>query len=213
VEAALIKRYLTDPQAELRREVVQFLVSDEGQEVWLATESERRFHDALRRRASSELLALLDAVQAYETFSRLLEDAFVDCLHAMTQSGTKTGLADLARCDAVVKAAREAPELFPRVAEVLLPYGESVRFQQDFVPLADPSSPAAWVEQLLQHHRKVQLRKPPNGKTPWVERFDDGSVAVRPQYRRNQSGALDDSYVHQYRTWPLESFARDLRMV
>ena len=212
-EAALITRLLTDERADLRREVIRFLVSPEGQEVLLATESERDFHEALKERGSPDLAALLEAILAYETFSRLLDDAFADCLHAMTSRGTKTPLAELARCQGVVRAARDLSEVFATVSDLLSPYGESIRFQEQFASLAERLSTPDWVERLLEHHGRIQSRKPPNGKNPWVERFDDGSVVVRPQYRRTEGAAHDDGYVHQYRTWPLQSFARDLGVV
>src|ERR1700758_3942412 len=60
----------------------------------------------------------------------------------------------------------------------LEPIGESVRFSETFAGLAERSGPAEWSERLLEHHRKTQRRKPPNGKIPWFERFDDGSVMI-----------------------------------
>jgi fatty-acid desaturase len=70
-----------------------------------------------------------------------------------------------------------------------------------------------WVEYLLEHHRKVQSNKPPNGKTPWYERFDDGSYIIRTGYMRDSGGRHDEEYVHGYRTVPLWSFATDLKLV
>ena len=72
----------------------------------------------------------------------------------------------------------------------------------------------AWVESLLAHHRTTQRQKPPAGKNPWFERFDDGSVIIRPGYRTELPAAPDDGrYAHPYRTAPLWQFALDLRLV
>ncbi|GIW93076.1 MAG: hypothetical protein KatS3mg110_1117 [Pirellulaceae bacterium] len=212
-EAVLIRRLLAGEQAGLRSELIRFLVSSEGQRVLHASQSERCFHEALKACASPELAQVLEAILAYESFARLLEDAFLDCLCAMTRNRAKTPVAELARCEGAVKAAEALPELYPQVVELLSPFGEAARFQDQFSPFADRLKPVDWVVQLLRHHRRVQSGKPPNGKSPWVERFDDGSAVVRPQYRRTEGGFHDGRYVHQYRTWSLVSFARDLRML
>jgi len=85
------------------------------------------------------------------------------------------------------------------VFDSLIPVNEAVRFQQSFPAFGETSTPEAWVARLLDHHRKVQREKPPAGKNPWFETFDDGSIAVRPMYRRDESARHDGSYVHAYR--------------
>ncbi len=84
---------------------------------------------------------------------------------------------------------------------------------QAFQFVADKLAPRDWVQRLLEHHRKVQAGKPPNGKLPWLDRFDDGSYMVRTGYLREEGGIGDDSYVHAYRLSSLWSFAEDLRLV
>ncbi|RPJ82079.1 MAG: hypothetical protein EHM18_16095 [Acidobacteria bacterium] len=77
--------------------------------------------------------------------------------------------------------------------------------KQTFPAFAETSAAEAWVAKLLDHHRKVQRQKPPAGKKPWFETFDDGSVAVRTMYRWGELALHDGSYVHAYRTNSLVS--------
>jgi hypothetical protein len=102
--------------------------------------------------------------------------------------------------------------MFSEVQARLEPFGEAPRFQLTFGSLAEPCAPSEWVARLAEHHRKTQRLKPPDGKNPWFERFDDGSYIIRPLYRRNAGGRHDDSYVHAYRTGSLWSFIRDLKL-
>jgi hypothetical protein len=209
-EASVISRALLDAGAGFRRMVFESLVSANGQAVWTEAGSERAFHTWLRERASGDLKGLLEAILTYETWARLLQDAFDDCLLIMTKKQSKTAPGDLAKAPGVTKAWKRVPDLFAELVEKLDPYHEAARFQLSFAALADKLVALDWVQQLLGHHRFVQSRKPPNGKNPWFERFDDGSVIIRPDYLRDKGGRGDDSYVHGYRTGPLWSFALDL---
>jgi hypothetical protein len=78
---------------------------------------------------------------------------------------------------------------------------------------ADRLPAGEWAELVLRHHERVQREKPPRGKAPWYEHFDDGTCVIRPGYRRDTGGTHDGSYVHAYRTQPLWSFALDLGLV
>jgi fatty-acid desaturase len=82
-----------------------------------------------------------------------------------------------------------------------------------FGSLAEPGPAAEWAARLAEHHRKTQRLKPPDGKNPWFERYDDGSYIIRPLYRRDEGGRHNDDYVHAYRTGSLWSFVRDLKLV
>ena len=111
-------------------------------------------------------------------------------------------------------AAERIADLFPQVGDYLQPFtSELHRFHESFAGFADKVTTEQWVEVLLAHHQKIQIQKPPNGKNPWFEMFDDGSTMIRPGYIQDVGGRGDNSYVHTYRTQALSSFAQDLRMV
>jgi hypothetical protein len=221
-EARTIAGLLLSEQGGNRKAILEFLVSAEGQKIRNAIQerndrqriwSEREFHAAMRKKADGELEALLAAIMTYETFARALQDAFDDCLYEMSARRGRTPASALARQKNVVRAAKTVSELLAKTAESLTPFGETVRFQDLFDPLAERTSIEGWVHLLLEHHKKVQTAKPPGGKAPWFERMDDGSCVIRPGYLRESGGRGDDSYVHAYRIAPLWSFATDLRML
>jgi hypothetical protein len=201
-----------------RRDVLEFLVSPDGRTVIEAADSEQglpewQFHKAVRRVARAELRPLLDAISSYETFARLCQDAFDDCLVEMTRKRGKTSSADLGRLKSVRLASGRVPEIFGEVLERLEPFGEAPRLRDTFGNLAERGDATEWVERLAEHHRTTQQRKPPDGKNPWFYRRDNGSYIVNPLYCRDEGGRHDDSYVHAYRTRSLLSFAQDLKLV
>jgi hypothetical protein len=199
--------------AGCRGQVLRFLVSDRGRKRFEKTQSERAFHLALLRSADPDLASLLRAISAYETFSRLCQDAFVDVLVEMTRrGGCKVTTRELGKLEGVKRASEKIPAVFGEVIERLEPFRETARFTQTFAPLAERMDPASWVDRLLGHHVNTQRHKPPAGKSPWLERFDDGSAIIRPLYRKEEPGSHDDSYVHGYRTRSLYSFAYDLNL-
>ena len=221
-ERRAVASLLVRSQHGYTREVVDFLKSADGKAahrnvqerkntdgVW----SERPFHQALRASASTSLKELLVAIDAYELFARLLQDAFDDCLYILSTRKSRTAIAELAESKLVRKAANNVSDQFATVADALAPVGESPRFLQAFQFVAEKTTAKDWVQRLLEHHRKVQSAKPPNGKLPWVERFDNGSYMVRPGYLREQGGRGDDSYAHAYRFSSLWSFAEDFGLV
>jgi hypothetical protein len=214
-EARVIAQGLLRPGSGHRREVLRFLVGDTGHQLWDEEDnrSERKFHAALGEVASPDLKELLQAIDAYERFARLLQDAFDDVLVQLSRHQIRIPPVELARSRGVRQAAKTIPDIFTQVAEGLSPFGEAVRFQESFSSLAEQVSDVDWLEQLLEHHRRVQREKPPAGKASWFDRFEDGSCMIRTGYIRDTGGQHDDSYVHAYRTASLWSFAKDLRLV
>lgn len=213
-ESALIMQGLLDDQKGFRRPVIEFLISQTGREVWKDSESsERAFHNALRSTTNLELQELLDAIGLYERFCRLCQDAFDDCLVEMTRTSAKISIEQLGKEPSVQKASVDVPALFSELIDRLEPFKQAGRFQESFQSLATPCSPTDWARLLTDHHRDTQKRKPPEGKQPWFERFDDGSLMLRPLYKRDMKGLHNDSYVHAYRTAPLWSFVEDLGAV
>jgi len=217
-EARVIKQALLNPTSGFRKEVLGLLISPSGRELWTEEASqhwpsERRFHAALLNEASADLKHLLQAIDSYERFSRFLQDAFDDVLLRLSQHQQRIKPNELAGLLGVKRAAKGIPDNFIEVVERLAPYGEAVRFQESYSSLAERVSVSDWLEKLLEHHCHVQHSKPPTGKAPWFDRFDDGSCMIRTGYIRDTGGRYDDSYVHAYRTSSLWSFARDLGLV
>lgn len=217
-ESRVITQALLSPTSGHRKEVLGFLISPQGQE--LCTDeaakkyaSERRFHNALLDVAGAELKELLRAIDVYERFSRFLQDAFDDVIWRLSQHQTRIHPGELAKLKGVQQAAQGIPAIFTEVAERLSPFGGSIRFQESFSRLAERVTDLDWLERLLEHHCRVQSSKPPAGKAPWFDRFDDGSLMIRTGYIRESGGRHDDSYVHAYRTGSLWSFVHDLGLV
>lgn len=213
-EGAVILEALLDKEL-LRGELIRFLISDAGQTIMRGSEDgkEKAVHRKLREHGSAQMKQLLNAVMAYERFARLLQNAFDDCLHYLTQSARKTSPSELARLESVAAACERVYALFPEVAESLVPFNEQIRFARQFSLFADQLKPADWVSRLIEHHCSIQAAKPPDGKAPWIYRFDDSSVMIRTAYEREEGGKPDESYVHAYRTHALWSFLKDLGMV
>lgn len=214
LEAGILRDALFSDAVGFRSDVLRFLV-DQGKSVFEDTQSERSFHAALRHSADPNLVALLDAIASYETFSRTCQDAFDDVLLEMTlRGGSKVTPQELSKVESVQTASKRVPEIFGALLERLEPFFvETARFADTFEHLAERTDPASWADRLLTHHVAIQRKKPPLGKSPWFERFDDGGAVIRPLYRRYQPGRGDDSYLHAYRTGPLYSFARDLHLI
>ena len=183
-EARVISQALLSPSSGFRKDVLSALISDDGKELWTKeveakSVAERRFHEMLLPSVSGELRELLRAVDAYERFCRLLQDAFDDCLFRLSQYQQRIQPTELLRLTGVTRAAKEIPESFPEVADRLSPFGQAIRFQENFNSLAERISTADWLERLLEHHCRIQYSKPPAGKAPWFDRFDDGSCMIR----------------------------------
>ena len=217
-EARLIIQGLLNPLSGHRKDVLGHLISAEGRQLWAEEvsqgwPSERRFHKALLNVANVDLKALLLAIDGYEKFCRLLQDAFDDVLLKLSQHQKRTKPSELVGLKGVKRAVKGIPDIFIEVAELLAPFGEVVRFQESYSSLSERTTVLDWVERLMEHHFRVQQSKPPSGKAPWFDRFDDGSYMIRTGYIRDRGGMHDDSYVHAYRTMSLWSFAKDLGLV
>ena len=213
-EAAAIAEGILNDEQGYRGEAMRALQAREREIEWRSSGDERAFHLSLRETASEPLRRLVDAILAYDAWGRLLTDAFTDCLALMTQTRKRTSPSALARQPNVRRAHDRVAESFEKAYRQLEPFEtETLRFQQSFAELAEKCPVDEWVQRLLGHHERVQRGKPPYGKNAFFARFDDGSAVVRPGYLTHEGGRGDEQYVHQYRTWPLWTFARDLQML
>ena len=90
------------------------------------------------------------------------------------------------------------------------PFNLAGLFAEEFQEFRIAKDSITWARVLLDHHRRIQRRKPPNGKAPWFEEADDGKLLIRVPYRVEKGGRFDGSYVHLYRTAPIHSFITNL---
>jgi hypothetical protein len=88
-------------------------------------------------------------------------------------------------------------ELWPDRSEVL-------------APLREFATADILFDGVLQHHRRSQERKPPEGKRTWVEDGGRGRVLIRAAYTLEQPPSGEFPYVHEYRVPTLSRFLADL---
>ena len=213
LESKLLHKGLLETKQGFRGEVLRSLGSKEGQTEFRRNASEKKFHQLLMVDASRGLRDLLIAIAGYELFARLLQDAFDDCRSVMTLSKKKVKPDELAETEGVKKAAGQIPKVFDEVQSKLDLLGLGFRFQEQFDFLSNAVNPKDWAVILMDHHTLIQKRKPPAGKAPWIEKFDDGNYMIRTQYRYEPEERRGNKYVHRYRTFPLWSFAIELGLV
>ncbi|GMR20795.1 MAG: hypothetical protein BMS9Abin36_1392 [Gammaproteobacteria bacterium] len=210
--SALLWEFLIDEREPLRSEYFQFLVN-EGADIWLnsdSDESEQVIHRALIEKSSPAMKALLETIQRYEEFSRLVTDAFYHILYAGSQAERSVGINELTGLDSVTAAAKRLPQIQTALEEGLHAhevYGSFAGFQELF---SSTGSAGDWVNALLDHHVINQQNKPPNGKMPFIERYDGGAIRTRTAYCQNEPPKQSGHYVHAYRLTSLWSFAVDI---
>lgn len=204
---------LCEEPSSYRSQIIHFLISHEGNHLWLKKRNEKELHAALLKSASPDLRELLECIRSYEHFARLIQDAFDNCLWYMSRKQGKTNIKELAGLKAVNLAHKNLLEIFSKVSNQLSPYGYASEFINGFEDLQVNGNCDTWVEQLMEHHFAVQKKKPPLGKNPWIDRYDDNTYCVRPLYRRDEPARMDDSYVHPYRTNAVWSFLTDLKRI
>jgi len=216
-EAQRILNVLLDTQAGFRKNVIEFLISNKGQQILRnsngdenESSNERKFHLGLKDEASVELKKLIETIIEYEKFSRLLQDYFDDCRFFLSGKTGKTNIKDLVSISSSKNTYKDVTEIFPKVNDLLLNY--KIDFSR-FQSLGEQSNLLDWVTALVEHHIRVQREKPPSGKSPWLIKDDLNNIAIYPDYRVDKGGLHDESYLHFYRTRALWSFLIDLKVI
>ncbi|NUO07898.1 MAG: hypothetical protein HUU08_04340 [Candidatus Brocadia sp.] len=205
---------LCEEPSSYRSQIINFLISNEGNRLWLKEDTtEKKLHASLLKSASPDLRELLECIRSYEHFARLIQDAFDDCLWHMSRKQGKTNIKELAGLEAVNLAHKNVTDAFTNACDQLRLYGYESEFIYGFGHLPVNGNCGTWVEQLMDHHFTMQKKKLPLGKNPWIDRYDDNTYCVRPLYRRDEPARMDDSYVHPYRTNAVWSFLTDLKRV
>lgn len=190
-----------------KAELINFLISTEGQQA-IAKGSEKDVHTILLKHSVSNR-PLLSGIQAYEKISRLLFNAFYEMLQWMERHQSKGSISQLSLLTHVKKACTELPSAFAEADSLLEPFvDEALLFFNNFQLLRESFKSSDWIRLLFEHHSKVQRNKPPNGKASWVLEHSAGTYLLNT----SQAGGhdLSEEYVHQYRTFTLQSFMKDL---
>lgn len=211
-EAQLICDRLVATDTTYVRPVLDFLMSPAGQAIAAQDEpSERLFHETLIRSAEPDLKRLLEAIMAYEAFSRLLQNAFDDTLRTLCDARRGIAFTEIAALRGVQDATRLISDAFKFSAEKISQVDPVIatRFTETFRGFEESMSPLDWAHYLFEHHSEVQRRKPPNGKFPWVlgDTAKD-TLHIQTNYIRNYAPRYDGAYVSFYRMNSLQSFLR-----
>jgi len=212
-ESFLIWNLLLDDIGGFRSDALRFLVSDQGQTIWQASDkSERAFHEEFKKQSNHELYELLEIIKFYEIFSRLMQDAFDQTRHELSHYCTNLNdsIVKLSRLQCVQTAAEEIPNIFKELVPRLNNYSEANRFTNLFSDFEHKWSASDFLLQLIKHHMRIQGEKPPNGRAPWVHILDDNIVSLRLRYKYESDFEPSSEYLHAYRTNSLWSFAQRL---
>lgn len=213
--SSLLWQLLTDDSSYLRSEYISFIVK-EGSDIWNNVEQEKReqeLHKELIKTASDEMKFILKTIQLYEEFSRLLSDAFDHILFASSNVSRSVKINELVSLPSVVLATKRLPEIKDRLEDGLQKYGLGSKFDVFKNVFQSANNAEEWINALLEHHQLHQQSKPPNGKMPFFNSFDDGSIITRPGHRPKNKPENNNNYVHAYRLSSLWSFLVDLGKV
>jgi len=178
--------------------------------------SEERVHDRLEKR-EPRYKALLEAIRAYESFARSLQDAF-DILKAEAARNDVQGFVvpTIAKDADFTKSVKGLDEKFHAAHRSLgevASIGLSLQniFSERFGDFANAMDAETCALTLCLHHEKIQRAKSDSGKRPWFDRLGPDRIYVRQQYRDPRPDVAPDRYVHTYRSWPIRRFYKDLK--
>ena len=213
LERGIIKSALLSGLTDLRKQVIECLIDEKIQKLLHDNVNERLFHEKLYEYGNQEIKDLTRTIMKYEKFASILQDAFFDILYFMSLKTNKLLPKELSKSLKEKNITKKLKELYAEIYLLLQPYNESQRFNEIYSTFSEDTGDEIFVTNLLEHHIKIQGNKPPNGRAPWVQKFDDGGFIIRPAYKRDKGGAHTGDYVHYYRTNSLQSFIKDLKWV
>ena len=119
-EAELIFQKLSDDISINRKELINFLITTEGQQA-LKSESEMEFHNQFLLKAN-EAKSIILAIQAYERVSRFLFNAFYESMRRMSKNQNKGSLKELSMLTHVQRAFKDLSDAFKKLEEKLEPF-------------------------------------------------------------------------------------------
>lgn len=160
--------------------------------------------------ASDGLRQILDAIDAYETFARILTVVFRTLCHVSGTLGTAALTPDtVSDHPNLVRAASELPAAHQAATQHLATIGVGIpEMEGRFAVFASPLPTRELAEAILELHNSVQASKPPLGKRPWFESYDDG-LAIRPGYTESVLPLYDGPFIHPIRIGPLRNYLLD----
>lgn len=176
---------------------------------------EEVLHDRLERK-EPKYRPLLAAIRAYEAFARSLQDAF-DILKAEAARLDVQGFAvpRISKDPDFQQSVKGLHERFETahhtlgevtITNVSLPN----LFDERFRAFAEPMDAAACALALCMHHEAVQRKKSAEGKRPWFDRIGHDRIFIRHDYREARRDVQPNSYLHDYRGFPIRLFWKDL---
>jgi len=176
--------------------------------------SESVFFKELFQKSNGNLKQLLRSIIDYETFSRILTNAFEEILFFMSEVKKQTDFNDLLHLTSIQNAIGVIDNQYKKTLSSFTENQDQYAFQHTFDIFEHIGSAHDFVEALIQHHKNIQKNKPPNGKMDWVVQTDTGKWLIKPNYIRNKKFVLsEDSFVHFYRSNSLKTFLQDLRKI
>lgn len=154
---------------------------------------------------------LVDAITAYEDFSRGLHDAF-DVIRFEVAGHEHIDIRELANnvdfAEAVADLDVRCAAARQRLAEFDSAMGSL--FDQRFGAFFEPRTTADTVEEICRHHEVTQKGKSAAGKRPWFDRLGPNRIFLRHRYRQSELNVAPGDFVHAYRAKPIGRFLQDL---
>ena len=157
---------------------------------------------------------LLNAIQAYERFCRLMTDAF-DSIRYMSSHTDTTGfqLSEAQHDRTFSAVVPEVHDAFRQTAQyigMVYPDMEEL-FKIRFSRCAEPIPLSFFANVLCEHHESIQQGKSREGKRPWFDRVGKETIYMRPNYRCSDPPEISETFVHDYRAKPIFRFYHDLK--
>lgn len=177
---------------------------------------EKSLHKRLKNRERG-YRPLVDAVQAYEHFARMLQDGF-DRLRQIADARDAHGLTsrEMATDGVFAKCVTGLDERFSDayaafsgidIPGTLL----QTEFARRFERFGGPMSESDIARALCDHHETIQQGKSSAGKRPWFDRVGPDRIYLRRAYRIHEFVPQPGRYVHPYRALPIRRFQDDLK--
>lgn len=212
-ESRFLLNLISGGEEGLRHEFLAFMQSADFKKLRRECNgqpTERMIHEQLLKTASHRMHEALIAIQKYESFARLLMNAFDGIRYELSKSHHACSFNDLSKVVSLRELAKHGSASYQEAYEALVPLREALNFSSLFGVFSECGREAELVEKIITHHESTQKRKPPGGKRSWFERYDGDRIGLRTDYRIEDFETSSQEYVHFYRAFSVQSFFRDL---